>query len=673
MHRLIVTALVAFASCGLVWAAAADGLYEVIGRDESGQKIFRAHGIAMHGEPKYGPDFEHFDFVNPDAPKGGSLRQGARGTFDSFNPWIPKGTAASPGGDTLLVNSADEAFTEYCLICETLEWPEDRSWVVFNLRPEARWHDGQPITPEDVIFSLDTLKKEGQPFYRFYFGAIERAEKIGPHAVKFIFGEGDNRELPLIAGQMPILPKHYWESREFGKTTLEPPLTSGPYKIVDWEPGRFVVRERVEDYWARDLPVNRGKYNLQRLRTNYYLDDTVIRQALKAGELDHRNENQAKAWALDYDTPAVRDGLLRKVEFIHKRPTGMQAFVFNTRRPIFRDKRVREALNYAFDFEWTNPALFFNQYTRNDSFFENSELASSGLPKGRELEILEAFRGRVPDEVFTEVFTVPATDGSGWPRENLLKAKALLEEAGWKVDEDGVLRSIDTGEPFVFEFLLVSPDFQRIVLPMARNMKRLGIDMRVRLVDTSQYINRYRAKDFDMISAGWGQSRSPGNEQRDFWSTAAADASGSRNTVGIKDPVIDELIELVIQAPSREELIYRTRALDRVLLWGFYVIPAWHLQVDRVLYWDKFAYPDVTPDSGTSTTFWWYDAQKAQALAAAAPNFQRRGLAQNGEGPAFDGRRLFGLAFFALLIAAVVFAFRISGLRRGERVAVIEQ
>ena len=634
--------------------------------------VYQAHAIAMHGQPKYGPDFEHFDYVNPDAPKGGSLRLGAQGTFDSFNPWISKGTPVSPGGDTLLSHAADEAFTEYCLICETVEWPEDRSWVTFHLRPEARWHDGRPITPEDVIFSLDILKEKGRPIYRFYYGSITGAEKVGERSVKFVFGEQENRELPLIAGQLPILPKHYWEGREFDKTTLEPPLTSGPYRIVAWETGRHVVRELLEDYWARDLPVNRGKHNFKRMRTQYYRDATAIRQALKAGTLDYRAENLAKAWALEYDIPAVRDGLLKQTEFRHGRPTGMQAFIFNTRRPLFRDRRVREALAYAFDFEWTNPTLFFDQYTRNDSYFENSELASSGRPEGRELEILAPYRGRVPDEVFDATFSVPVTDGSGWPRDNLATALEILGSAGWAIDGAGTLRSEESGAAFVFEMLLVSPDFQRIVLPMARNLKRLGIEMKVRLVDSSQYINRYRSKDFDMLSAGWGQSDSPGNEQRDYWSSAAAEAPGSRNLAGIEDPVIDELIELLIQAPSREELIVRTRALDRVLLWGFYVIPAYHLQSDRILYWDKFAFPPEPPKNGTSISFWWFDEAKASALAAKLPNTGGITDAEGQRVASFDWRRLLGLSFFAVLLAAAWSALRVGGRRRNDPTAVIE-
>ncbi len=611
----IATALCALVS-GIAFAAdAPDPPDFVTVAERDGQTVFRAHAIAMHGWPKYAPDFEHFEYVDPSAPKGGAMRTGAEGTFDSFNPYISKGTPVSIGGDMLTTSSADEPFTRYGLVAEEIEWPEDRSWVIFHLRPEARWHDGTPVSVEDVIFSLETLKAKGRPVYRFYYQSIERAEKVGPRSVKFVFSEAGNRELPLIAGELPLLPKHYWEENDFDSTTRTPPLTSGPYKITNFEPGRFVVRERVKDYWGADLPVNRGQNNLAIIRTDYFRDATVIREALKAGSLDFRSENQAKAWATAYDIAAVREGWLNQSEIEHQRPTGMQAFIFNTRRPIFQDVRVREAIGLAFDFEWTNPALFFGQYTRNYSYFGNSELASRGLPEGEELEILEGYRGRIPDEVFTAEFTVPTTDGSGWPRENLKRAFALLEEAGWVV-RDQKLVNAETSQPFQFEFLLVSKAFERIVLPFARNLGRLGIDVRVRLVDTSQYINRLRSFDFDMISLGWGQSDSPGNEQRSYWTTAAADSPAARNYAGIKDPVVDELVELLITAPSRESLVARTRALDRVLLRGHYVVPAWHARVDRLLYWDKYARPEVTPKNGTSVDFWWFDATKAAALEA---------------------------------------------------------
>lgn len=575
------------------------------------------HALAMHGEPKYGPDFTHFDYVNPDAPKGGMLRQAEFGTFDSFHGFIPKGHAGpSSSVETLLTSSADEPFTEYGLIAESLEVPDDRSWAIFTLRPEARWHDGEPITVEDVIWSLEILKTKGHPQYRFYYKNVVDARKVGPRRVKFSFDEKNNRELPLIVGQLPILPKHYWQGRDFEATTLEPPLASGPYRIANFEPGRFVELERVEDYWGEDLPVNKGRDNFDRIRYEYYRDETILREALKAGRIDYHRENIAKVWALDYlpnKVPAIRNGRLNKEEIAHRRPTGMQAFFFNTRREVFADRRVRQALDYAFDFEWTNKNLFFSQYTRSQSFFSNSELAATGLPQGEELEILEGFRGKIPEEVFTTVYEAPATDGSGWPRDNLRRAFALLEEGGWEV-RDQKLVNRQTGKPMRFEIMIVQKSIERIVLPFVRNLQRLGIDVRVRLVDSSQYINRLRRFDFDMILFGIGQGESPGNEQRFYWSSTAADSPAARNVAGIKDPVVDELIEMIITAPDRESLVARTRALDRVLLSGHYIIPNWHLDRDRILSWDKFSRPSVTPNRGTSTNYWWFDEDKARNL-----------------------------------------------------------
>jgi microcin C transport system substrate-binding protein len=580
--------------------------------------VHKSHAIAMHGEPKYGPDFTHFDYVNPNAPKGGTIRLAENGTFDSFNPYIPKGNAGTGWAvERLLVSSGDEPFTKYGLIAESIEWPQDRSWVIFTLRPEARWHDGKPITVDDVIWSFETLKTKGHPFYRFYYGSVASAEQVGERRVKFSFSESGNRELPLIVGELAVMPKHYWEAegRDFEKTTLEPPLGSGPYKVTDFEAGRYIVVERIDDYWGKDLAVNRGQDNFDRIRYDYFRDDTVVRQALKSGDIDYRNENQAKAWALEYDVPPVRDGWLNKAAIPHQNPTGMQAFVMNARRPVFQDRRVRRALAFAFDFEWTNRNIFFDQYTRTESYFSNSELAATGLPEGEELEILDRYRGRVPEEVFTTPYLAPSTDGAGWPRQNLEDAFELLAEAGWVV-EDMVLVNAETKQQMRFEILLVSPAFERIMLPFVRNLTRLGIDARLRLVDQSQYINRLRSFDFDMIVSGWGESESPGNEQREYWGSRAADSAGSRNRVGIKDPVVDELIELVITAPSRESLIARTRALDRVLLWGHYVIPNWHLRKQRILYWDKFSRPEQPARFGTSTGLWWFDPAKAAKLEA---------------------------------------------------------
>ena len=582
------------------------------------QEAVPRHAIAMHGEPKYGPGFAHFDYANPDAPKGGEVRLNAIGTFDGFNPYILKGTpAAGLGGvfETLLTGSLDEAFTEYGLLAESIEMPEDRSWVAFTLRREARWHDGRPVTPEDVIFSLEILKTKGQPFFRYYYANVAKAEKTGPRTVRFTFSGGANRELPLIVGQLPVLPRHYWKDRDFGKTTLEPPLGSGPYRIGSFEPGRSVTYERLEDYWGARLPVNTGRHNFDRLRYDYYRDTTVALEAFKAGEYDFRVENVSKDWATAYDAPPVRDGLIKKEEIRHQRPTGMQAFVFNTRRAIFKDRRVRQALAYAFDFEWTNKTLFYGQYTRTRSYFSNSELASSSLPGPGELKILERFRGRIPDQVFTKEYRPPLSDGSGNIRRNLRQAIGLLKQSGWAFHQ-GRLVDGDSGKPFSFEILLSQPTWERIALPFVRNLKRLGIEARVRTVDSAQYEKRTEEFDFDMIVDVFGQSLSPGNEQRDYWGSGSADREGGRNTIGIKDPVIDALAELVIAAPDRDSLVQRTRALDRVLLWGHYVIPHWHIRAFRVAYWDKFGRPRVVPKYGLGFDAWWIDPATEAALAA---------------------------------------------------------
>jgi microcin C transport system substrate-binding protein len=581
--------------------------------------VLSGHAITMFDNeaPRYGPDFRHFDYVNPDAPRGGTLRLAVEGTFDSFHPFIPKGNAASTGSvETLLVNSADEPFTAYGLIAETVEWPADRSWVIFNLRRKARWHDGTPITADDVVWSFETLMEKGTPFYRYYYSAIDNAEALNEHRVRFNFKESGNQELPLITGQLPVLPKHYWETKDFSATTLDPPLGSGPYRIQKFEAGRYIVQERVTDYWGADLPVRQGMNNFDFIRTAYFRDATPIRLALKAGDIDFRHENQSKAWADDYNVAVVDKGWLRKEMIRHQRPTGMQAFVMNTRRKLFKDPRVRLALAQAFDFEWSNRTLFNGQYSRTTSYFSNSELASSGLPEGGELEILEGYRGRVPEAVFDQNYKPPVTDGSGRPRENLRKATRLLKEAGWIV-RDLKLINEKTGEPFKFEVLLSSQAFERIVLPYTQNLKHLGIEAKIRLVDQTQYIERYRQKDFDMLVAVWGQSETPGNEQREYWGSDAADTAGSRNLAGITDPVVDELIELLVKSESREQLNVRTRALDRVLLWGHYVVPHWHIRADRVLYWDKFSRPPSPVRSGVMTTRWWYDAQKAGALEQA--------------------------------------------------------
>jgi len=584
------------------------------------EDVYAGHGIAMHGTPKYGPDFTHFDYVDPNAPKGGSVRfAGTGSTFDSLNPFIIKGVAAPGVGllfDTLMTSSRDEAFTEYGLVAERIEVPKDRSWVAFTLRPEARFHDGSPITVEDVIFSLDILKEKGAPFYRFYFQNVVKSEKIGARKVKFSFGAATNRELPLILGQFPILSKAYWSTREFDKTTLEPPLASGPYKVAAVDPGRSITYERVKDYWGEKLPVNAGDNNFDQIHYTMYRDQTVALEAFKAGDYDVRAENNSKLWATAYVGPPFRKGEIKTEEIRHELPTGMQGFVFNLRREVFKDPLVRQALSNAFDFEWSNKTLFYGQYTRTESYFSNSELASTGLPGPEELKILEPYRGRIPDEVFEKEYHPPSTDGTGNIRDNLRTAFRLLKKAGWIIRNKRLVNARN-GKPMRFEVLLVSPAFERIVAPFARNLERLGVDVRYRTVDTAQYQNRLRDFDFDVVISTFGQSLSPGNEQRDYWGSEKADIPGSRNIIGIKDPVVDELIELIISAPDRKSLINRTRALDRVLLWGHYVIPQWHIRTHRLAWWDRFGRPAKTAKYGGGTEGWWIDPARNAALSGA--------------------------------------------------------
>ena len=576
------------------------------------------HAVAMHGSPKYGANFTHFDYVNPEAPKGGRVRLSRTGTYDSLNPFILKGVSAAFLGltfESLMASSSDEAFSQYGLIASRVDFPADRSSVTFTLREEARWHDGTPISVDDVIFSFKTLIEKGNPFYRVYYGNVAKVEDLGGRRVKFTFSEGENRELPLIIGQLSILPKHYFESHDFEKTTLKPLLGSGPYKVDLVEAGRAISYQRVVNYWGAQLPVNRGRHNFESIRIDYYRDDTVALEAFKAREYDWRFENTAKVWAKSYDGLAVETGLIQKVNIAHEEPTGLSAFVFNLRRPIFGDRRVREALGLAFDYEWTNKNLFFGAYTRTRSYFSNSELASSGLPSRAELALLEPYRGRIPEEVFIREFVPPKTDGSGKIRRNLRAANKLLNAAGWRVIDEK-LTHVETGVPFQFEFLLQSGGaFERIAQAFARNLERLGITMDIRLVDPAQYQNRIQEFDFDMMWGGFGQSLSPGNEQRDFWSTAAADMLGSRNVIGIRDPVVDDLIESLIAAPDREGLIAASRALDRVLLWGQYVVPLWHLRSYRLAYWNIFGRPEATAryDHGFPST-WWVDPVRMQAM-----------------------------------------------------------
>lgn len=569
------------------------------------------HGIAMHGDVRHGPDFEHYSYVNPDAPKGGHLKLAVTANgYDSFNPFVLRGVAAAGANsylyDTLMSQSEDEPFSAYGLVAEKIQVPDDRSWVTFHINPDARFQDGEPITAEDVIFSFETLIEKGHPFFQAYYEDVAKVEKLGELEVKFSFGDTSNRELPLILGQLPVLPEHYWKDREFGSGSLDIPVGSGPYKIGPFEAGRSVTYVRNEDYWAKDLPVNNGRYNFDRISFEYFSDDTVAMEAFKAGVYNFREESSAKAWATAYNGDKFENGQLVKEEIEHDQPAGMQGFIYNTRRSVFKDPLVRQALAYAFDFEWTNKNLFYGQYSRTKSYFENSELASTGTPSKAELALLEPHRDHLPPEVFNQAYEPPSTADEGGMRENLRKAVELLNQAGWGF-KDGKMVNQKTGQPLRFEILLAQKTFERIVNPFAQTLQRLGIDASVRRIDTTQYVQRIQNFEFDMFVTTIGQSNSPGNEQRSFWSSEAAKTPGSRNYAGVSDPVVDELVNAVIQAPDRDALISRTRALDRVLLSGHYVIPQWYLPYRRVAYANQLKRPEVLPNTGVSLDTWWFE------------------------------------------------------------------
>ncbi len=579
------------------------------------------HGLSLLGTPKYPADFKRFDYVNPDAPKGGLVRFGLEGTFDSFNSVIPRGSAAADIEliyDTLMAPSLDEIATEYGLLAEAVRYPPDYSWVSYRLRPEARWHDGKPVTAEDVVWTFERLKKLS-PSQAFYYRHVTKAEQSGEREVTFTFDGPGNRELPQIVGQIHVLPKHWWtgkdasgKPRDIASGTLEAPLGDSAYRIKKgFVPGRTIAYERVPEYWGRNLAVNIGRNNFDEIRFEYYRDDTVEVEAFKADQYDFRSENIAKNWATAYDFPARREGKVILEKFSERARGVMQGFIFNLRRDKFKDPRVRLAFSYALDFEEMNKTLFYGQYRRCDSYFTGSELASSGLPAGQELEILESVRDKIPAEVFTTPFQNPATNSEEARRANLRQAARLLREAGYEV-RDGKLVNGKTGEPFRVDFLLVSPAFERSILFYKPALERLGIEVSSRVVDSSQYINRTRAREFDIIVASWGQSLSPGNEERDFFGSEAADREGSRNYGGIKDAGVDALIDRVIFAKDREELVAASKALDRVLLWNNYVVPGWTIDYARTARWDRFARPEKLPTySYGFPDIWWYDKERA--------------------------------------------------------------
>lgn len=584
------------------------------------------HATSLTGAPKYPAGFSHFDYVNPDAPKGGRVRLSSSGSFDTFNPILPRGEIADGIGlifESLMAPGFGELniSAEYGLLAEATKHADDDSWVSFRLNPDARWHDGMPVTVEDVIWSFEKTV-ELNPQQKFYYANVISAKKTGEREVTFAFDVKNNRELPHIMAQLNILPKHWWtgkdangKQRDIGRGTLEPPLGSGPYRIGKFKAGRSVSFERVEDHWAKDLNVNIGQNNFDEIRYEYYRDNTVLLQGFKADQYDYRRENSAKNWATGYKNfPALEKGHVKLIEFPDKASGVMQGFVPNLRQDKFKDANVRRALGLAYDFESLNRTVFFGQYLRVPSYFAGTELAATGLPEGMELEILEKYRGRIPDAVFTEPYENPIGGDNRKIRANLKKAVGLMKQAGW-VLKGGKMVHARTGEPFEFEYLDYSQNGERNVLPWKKNLARIGITLNYRVVDTSQYINRLRAFDFDMVTFVWGQSLSPGNEQRNYWGSESANRSGSRNFAGISDPTIDKLIDEVIFANDRDQLVAATRALDRVLLWSDFVIPQFFYPFDRIAMWDRFGRPENLPEYTVAfPTVWWYDAEKANQI-----------------------------------------------------------
>ncbi|OUR75260.1 hypothetical protein A9Q83_17650 [Alphaproteobacteria bacterium 46_93_T64] len=580
-------------------------------------KTTKSHGLSLAGPLKYGPDFTHLDYVNPNAPKGGAIKLSARGGFDNLNPYIPKGNIASGISltfETLMAQPSDSPSAEYGLVAESVEVAEDLSFAIYNLRAEASFHDGTPITSDDLVFSLKMVKEKGRPLFRYYYADVKDAIPMGPKRIKFVFTGPPNRELPQIVGQLlPVLSKKHFENRDFSETTLTPILGSGPYKVKEFEANRFITYERVADYWGKDLPINKGRYNFQTMRYDFYRDTSVLLEAFKAGEYDFRAENSAKNWATGYDFPALTNGLVVKENIPSNSPAGQQGYVYNLRKDKFKDPALREALAYAFDFEWLNKNIFYNQYKRTNSYFYNSVMAAKDAPTGAELALLETYRGRVPERVFGPAYEPPVTDGSGRDRKPLRAAKKILKAAGWKV-EGGKLIDPNTGKPLIIEFLMYDPNSLRVAGPFIKNLEKLGVTAKSRVVDTAQYTERLRNYDFDIVTSGFAQSSSPGNEQREFWGSAAGNRPGSRNLMGIDNPAIDELIEKLIAAPTYEDLKPIVRALDRVLSWSFYIIPQYTSAFERIAYWNKFGKTDITPSQGTDITAWWVESAKEREL-----------------------------------------------------------
>jgi microcin C transport system substrate-binding protein len=597
--------------------------------------VTRGHAITVLGTPRLPPDFPYFPYVNPNAPKGGEVRLATVGTFDGFNPFILRGTADAhgvgswvtlPGGsgsgssvghvwETLLTSSADEGSTGYGHLAGVIELPADKMWAAFELRPEARFSDGTPVTAEDVAWTYNTLLEKGRPSFRIQFADVKDVEVQGERRVVFHFKTNQNRELPLLVGGLPVLPKHFFDGRDFTRPLTDPPIGSGPYRIGQFELGRSVTYVRNPDWWAANMPTGRGTNNFDRVRYEYYRDSTVAMEAFKAGRSDLRSENISKNWATAYDFPAVKDGLVIKHVFEHHLPLGLQGYAMNTRRPIFADPLVRQAIGWVFDFQWTNKNLFYGAYKRTDSYFSNSDLASSGIPQGDELKLLEPYRSSLPAELFTQPFKLPVTDGSGNNRDELRRALELFKQAGWTVKERKLVGP--HGEPMSFTILIDDPSLERIALPYTQTLQKIGVDAHVRSVDPAQFQHLTDDFDFDMTMSIFPQGDIPGNELKDYWSCASAKAQGSSNTPGIWDPAVDALIDRVVNAQDRATLRTAAHALDRILLWRWYTVPNWESPNFRIAWWDRFGHPDKPIREGFNFDTWWVDTAKAPATDAA--------------------------------------------------------
>lgn len=578
--------------------------------------------LALHGKPALPAGFTHFPYANPSAPIGGSLRLDATGTFDSLNPFINKGVPAEGINriyDSLTVASEDEPFSRYGLLAARMvRDPADASWIIYELRPEARFSDGQPVTAEDVTGTFRLIKQHGSPVYKSYYADLLRVDVLDRLRVRFVFRGRDNRELPLTVGEQPILPMHYWRRHDFARSSLDIPVGSGPYRIADIQPGRRITYVRRPDYWGAALPVNRGLHNFAQVSYQYYRDGTVAFEGFKAGQYDIRQENKAKTWATEYRFPAVRAHDVVRLEQRHQNPSGMQGFLFNLRRAPMEDRRVRQALALAFDFEWSNRALFYGAYRRTRSYFDNSELAAAGVPSAGERRLLAPWRDRLPAEVFGPAVLPPVSGGDGYDRANLLKAQQLLAAAGWQW-RDGALRN-PQGQPLHLEMLLVQPEFERVVQPYRRNLARLGVQLDIRILDAAQYIERLRQFDFDLTVGGFPASASPGNELTGYWSQEAAGTPGSRNLTGLRSPAVDALIAAITGAQSRRDLVTASRALDRVLRAEWLLVPHYHTAIYRIAYWDRFGRPAHPPRYGDGLETWWWDAARASRLDAAGSN-----------------------------------------------------